>query len=162
MSKPKTGPECQICMLDWWFETGIGSINTHTHTHTRYSMNKSRTERRASKWGSQGRVLNNVQWVWYRLIVCCCCCLSANTTTLKISTIAFGLSEEQWCVFTRPHSAEVTSEALAGYQMVLQGAHSVAASNNNTQNNSSDLYVNNVTSSAWVEQSAETISPLID
>lgn len=30
------------------------------------------------------------------------------------------------------HSAEVTSETLAGYQMVLQGAHGVAASHNNT------------------------------
>ncbi len=65
------------------------------------------------------------------------------------------------CVY-KPHSAEMTSETLAGYQMVLQGAHSVAANHNNTAQWEWPLLEQCDLSSARIWKSAETISPLID
>lgn len=117
-------------------------------------MNKSGAERRKSEWGSEGTVLNNVQ----QSLVSAYCLLPLLWVglgqTLEISTIALGLSEEQWCVY----KPEVTLETLAGYKMVLHGTHNVVVSHYG-----SDLDTNNVTSHLHgSRESAETSNVLID
>lgn len=64
------------------------------------------------------------------------------------------------CVY-KLHSAQVTSETLAGYQMVLRGAHRVAACHENTQHNGSDLYGSDVTGLKALRQLVQPINSVI-